>query len=268
MRKFIIGACAALFMITVPAGTRAQVVFFYKELPEMTIINENVEIEAFVDMVGGLVMNPVLNVKIKNKSDRTVYIDLGNTFISVNDESRSYYTPGSTSTTEGQSRGVGVNLGVISGALAGVNVGSTTSSSQTTTTFSQRVVAVPPMATKSLEKQQLIVAPIHQMGIYCDNNGLPRCYPEGRNIPRVPEGETWTFTASDDTVRFSAMVTCSFDESCAETFSVRCGYYVDRTACYKNWSLKAAMAYTEKGKPKLLKVFPEWDSWGPYFMLM
>ncbi len=272
MHKFIIGAIAALFVILSPAETRAQIAFFYKEWPDMALDNENVEIQTSVKLESQSYNGPILHVRIKNKSAETLYVDLGNTFITVNDESRCYYTPSSTSTTEGCAHGAGINLGLVS-------VGGGVSSSETTTTFAQRVLAIPPMSAKNLELQQLLVLPVPEMGIYCDiyesydNMVFPRCQSDAALYPRVPEGETWTFDPHDKTIRFSVMVTCSFEESCAETFTLRRGYYVHRTACYKNWpgikfwNPKNINTLSEKGRQKMLGLFPDWDSWGDFFLL-
>ncbi len=264
----LLAVCAALFMTLAPVEVGAQVFFFYKDWPEMTLDNENVELITYIENDGRF-YEACMNVRIRNKSDRTIYIDLGNTFLTVNDESRCYYTPSSTSVTEGKSSGVGVNLGL-------VNVGGGTSSAQTTTTFTQRVIALPPMSAKNLELKQLIVAPVPEMAIFCDifeNFISPRCQLDATQYPRVPEGQTWTFGPDDNTLRFSVMVACSFDESCAEPFTLRHGYYVDRTACYKNrlglkcWDAKIPCMLSEYGLKVLAEFFPEWDSWGDFFLL-
>ncbi len=272
MRKLLLCACAALLMLVAPAEVGAQVFFYYKDLPAMALDNESVGFQVSVKP-DSYSYAPTMHVRIKNKTERTLYIDLGNTFLTVNDDSRSYYVPSSTATTEGRVSGASVNLGL-------VNVGGGVSSSETTTVFSQRVLAVPPMSSKNLEVQHIIVSPIPEMAIYCNpsrvENGMviPRCQLDADRYPRVPEGETWTFGPDDEnTLTFSVMVTCSFEESCAETFTLRRGYYVDRTACYKDrpgmkfWDVKDPLTMTEKGRQMMSGVFPEWESWGDYFML-
>ncbi len=268
MKKFLFGAIAALFAVLTPADTQAQIAFFYKELPYTLACNENVEISVSFEynaahnkMMDAL--NPMLCLRVKNKSDKMLYIDLGNSFLTVNDEPRCYYTPSSTSTTEGRMSGAGVNLGLVS-------VGGGVSSSETTTTFSQRVVAVPPMSAKRLEPQQFLVAPIPAWGIhmYTASTGhdAPRCRLSGKEYQGVHKGQTQTFDPYDSLVRFSALVTCSFDEGCTETFSLHRSYYIDRLACYR--LLEQQDVYEgRKKRDKLLAVFPEWDSWGDFFLL-
>lgn len=271
MRGFILGTIAVLFVISVPFEAGAQVVFFYKEMPEMALDNENIEIQTSVKLkiVGYRSCGPYLHVRVRNKSDKTLYIDLGNCFISTNDESRCYYTPSSTAKTEGRSHGVGVNLGLVS-------VGGGTSSAETKTVFAQRLLAIPPMSAKNLESQQILFIPVPEMAVYCEvveDEVFPRCQIDAARYPRVPEGATWTFEPYEETIRFSVMATCSFDEKCAETFTLRRGFYVDRTACYKNrpgakfWDYDNPLVLMEKGRQRMLEAFPEWDSWGDYFVL-
>ncbi len=95
-----------------------------------------------------------LYVNVKNNTDRTIYIDLANTFLRRLSESYSLYTPESTSTTTGTSKGTSVNLGAFTGGLlSGVSVGSGSSKSSTTVTYAQRVVAIPPQSSRDLAPQ-------------------------------------------------------------------------------------------------------------------
>lgn len=103
--------------------------------------------------------------KLTNKTNKTIYIDLANCFSILNGEAESYYIPSATQVTRGNSTGVSVNAGAITGALGiggtigtlanGVNVGSGSSSATTNITYSQRVISVPPMSTKELESKPI-----------------------------------------------------------------------------------------------------------------
>lgn len=87
-----------------------------------------------------------LAVTLENKTTKTLYIDLGNSFLMRCGQAEPYYVPLSTSQTSGSSGGVGVNLGAVTSAVgiggalgtlaSGVNVGGGTSSSNTTVTYS------------------------------------------------------------------------------------------------------------------------------------
>lgn len=107
----------------------------------------------------------IMAVTLKNKTNKTVYIDLGTSFFVKSGEAIPYYTPSSTTTSSGSTSGAGVNMGAVTGALGvggalgtlagGVNVGGGSSSSTSTTTYSQRIVSIPPMATISLEPHEI-----------------------------------------------------------------------------------------------------------------
>ena len=81
--------------------------------------------------------NYALGVKVQNKTDHTIYIDLGNTFITRSGEAQAYYVPSSTVTSKGKTAGGSVNLGSVASAVGiggavgtlagGVNVGGSNS---------------------------------------------------------------------------------------------------------------------------------------------
>ena len=104
---------------------------------------------------------PTMRIKVTNKSDKIIFIDLGTSFLKKNDVASVIYTPTITSTMTGQTVEVGVNAGSIASAvgiggmvgtaLGGVNVGGSKGSSVTTTTYAQRFVAIPPQSAVLLE---------------------------------------------------------------------------------------------------------------------
>ena len=63
------------------------------------------------------VVNPAFCVTIKNKTNKTIYIDLGNTFFSRGGEAQPYYIPGETHQYKGGTTGASVNMGAVAGAL-------------------------------------------------------------------------------------------------------------------------------------------------------
>lgn len=110
------------------------------------------------------------DIYMKNKSDRTIYIDKGNCFRVINNEPYCYYDA-TEQTTIGRSgeRGVSVGLGSIAGAVGvggvvgqlanGVSVGGASSRSSSTTYVTQRVIAIPPHSSKKLcENKQIEIS--------------------------------------------------------------------------------------------------------------
>lgn len=107
--------------------------------------------------------NPAIQFSIKNKTNQTIYLDLANTFYVTMGQSVCYYIPSSTTTSNTSGSGASVNLGSITGALGvggvagtlanGVNVGGGSSNTTTSTTYSQRIIAIAPQSTTNLSAQ-------------------------------------------------------------------------------------------------------------------
>ena len=180
--------------------------------------------------------NPMLVLTVKNRTANTIYIDLGNTFFVRGENAVAYYIPSATSTASTSSSGVSVNAGAVTGALGiggavgqlanGVNVGGGSSSTTVNITYSQRVIAVPPMSSKPLDGQLLF----NTTGYFFDglNN---RFYDKGINYPEFyfkkqkgdpifEYGHVHTYSESASPVHFSIVLTYSNTEDCAQTKSI------------------------------------------------
>ena len=96
-------------------------------------------------------------IDLKNKTDKTIYIDRGNCFrIDQNGRSYCYYDPSSqTTVTDGSGGGISLGLGGIAGKL-GVGVSGGSGSSVATTYSLQRVLAISPHGTCSLSEEKWI----------------------------------------------------------------------------------------------------------------
>lgn len=110
-------------------------------------------------------MGSVLVVNLFNKTNKTIYIDLANSFL-INGDAHPYYIPTAMSTGLGSTTGGSINAGAVAGALgvsgpagqlaSGINVSGSNTSVSSTTMFSQRIVSIPPSASISLEHPQYI----------------------------------------------------------------------------------------------------------------
>lgn len=109
----------------------------------------------------GLGPYPTMRIKVTNKTNKIIFVDLGTSYLKKNDIATVIYTPTITSTMTGQSIGVGVNMGamvdavgiggMVGTALGGVNVGGNRGTSVTKTTYAQRFISVPPKSSVLLE---------------------------------------------------------------------------------------------------------------------
>ena len=100
-------------------------------------------------------------IEIENKTNRTIYIDMANTFwIDYNNKYKSYYDTEQISVSNGNSSGATVGLGGIAnvlgvGGVAGslansISVGGSSQNSVITTFSNERIKAIPPHATANL----------------------------------------------------------------------------------------------------------------------
>ena len=173
-------------------------------------------------------------VTIKNKTKNTIYLDLGNSFFVRGEQSEPYYIPTANSSTTGVSTGVGVNMGAVAGAMGvggavgkladGINVSKGSSQYNTTITYSQRVIAVPPMSSKNLEPKVFIPLTREHIDVsqYFGSNVIMATrsrYANGISYPHLQDfgrpinvGEVRDFQEGEVPVKIGAFVTYSFTE--------------------------------------------------------
>lgn len=185
----------------------------------------------FKDFATQFYANPGIKLRVKNKSDKTLYLDLGNTFIMRKGVATAYYVPSSTSTSNSSSSGIGVNLGAVAGAVGiggalgtlagGIGVGSNSTSGTVNTTYSQRLISVPPMSVKELDVQMMFT----NIEIYCDGFGIQGSL--NADFYLQPEfsfatkeggyyynGEIHNFSEETSPVKFGFFVSYSDEENC------------------------------------------------------
>lgn len=127
--------------------------------------NEDLEV-SFEMMIDNKLWEWVTGYRIylKNKTDRVIYVDLGNTFRIMNNGASKVYFDGTQVTqTKSGGTGVGVNLGAVAGVAGiggavgslanGVNVGGGRQTSTSQSFGSQRILAIPPMGKVELPPQ-------------------------------------------------------------------------------------------------------------------
>ncbi len=112
-------------------------------------------------------LSPALLVTISNKSNSTIYLDLGNTFFIRQGKPICYYVPSVTTSASSSTTGGSVNLGSVAGAMgigggakalaSGVNVGGGNTSTTGTTIFSQRIIAIPANTSYELGAEYILM---------------------------------------------------------------------------------------------------------------
>lgn len=183
-------------------------------------------------------------VIVKNNSERTLYLDLANSFyISVNGKSFSYYTPSTTTKTSSQQKGAGVNLGAITNALGingaagtlaqGVNIGGGTETGTSTTTYTQRIIAIAPNSTYYLGAQAVFSQWMTQLigGNIFQSEARPLLYDKNTNNGYIPTspikiGDCTRFEETNSIASSSVIVGYSYSEDAKDIIQLKATVYL------------------------------------------
>ena len=101
------------------------------------------------------------NVTIINKSDSTMYIDMGESYYVNNGIAQQLFDNSVTTNFSSGTQGATVNMGSVASAMGvggalgtlarGVNVGGSTTSGSSTQVFEERYISIPPMSRKQMK---------------------------------------------------------------------------------------------------------------------
>ena len=222
---------------------------------ESCLVNDEIEVFFGLSSIydgelwAGGTYNQAMIVKLKNKLTKTIYIDLGTSFFRRGDRATPYFIPSSTSTSTISTTGGSVNAGAIAGALGiggsvgklagGINVGGSSSSSSVSITYSQRVVAIPPMSTINLEPQ-LLFDDYGSAGMFRMNYDKKRTVLyfqfKRKDVEHYALGETHDFSEKISPLKFSTFITYSLTEDCTQTKSITSYLYLRRIVGVKRMS--------------------------------
>ena len=193
------------------------------------------------------------------KTKRTLYVDLGNSFFISMGQATCYYVPSSTTTTHGASSGGSVNLGAVTGALGiggvagtlanGINVGGGSTNSTTSTTYSQRVIAVPPMSSVNLPPQYFYGKEERTVtkGLKQDKYGeMYILFPKDSEKGLMRFGDRYSYTADNSPLQFSCVIAYSTEETCLSTKSITSNLYLrELIGTVANWDFSEIKISTE-----------------------
>lgn len=163
---------------SIMSNDEIEMTFVGKTIPDRPSLNKN-----------------VYYINLKNKTDKTIYIDKANCFMIMHDgKSFSYYNnTEQTTVTSGGEMGASMGLGSIAGVLGvsgplgqlanGIGIGGGSSHSVSTSYSQQRVIAIPPHGTINLTEDKWVKTKKGNML----NNG-----PEFKAIEKAEEFDfTW-----------------------------------------------------------------------------
>ena len=186
------------------------------------------------------ISNNFYAIRVTNRTDKIIYLDKGNCFFIHNSISVPYYVPQKTSEYEGSSTGLGVDLGSFSGGLlGGVSLGNSTSSGTTTTTYSQRIVSIPPHMSIDLQPMPLI--PIIKIGDDAHTyfglelsasswDGHTKI--EYKTMDEVSEGEERILPPMSE-YAFGSFITYAFDEQMTISYNLNMTFLMKKVIGYK-----------------------------------
>lgn len=189
--------------------------------------------------------NAAYKLSIRNRTNKTIFVDLANTFFMRGANAVAYYVPTATTSSSSSSTGASVNMGAVAGALGvggtvgklanGVNVGGGTTKGQSTTVFSQRYVSVAPMSTLTLQHVELF--PDGQNNAYNFGGKRYTMSSMGWTIPaglaclpitNVTVGGIKTYDENTSPITIGSLVTYSLTEDFAQTNTVQSKLYVQK----------------------------------------
>ena len=204
--------------------------------PNSVLSNEDIEI--FFKMP----YTCLYEIWIKNKTNKPIYIDLGNTFrVDSDNLYRRYYDQTETiSVSSGKTNGGTVNLGPLASSLGiggvagtianGVSVGGGNSYSATTTYSNERIVVVPPLASAPLCSWKAHTS-INAWISYGENLGwIDESMPETNKFfiryGDVNVGECKIFQYEDSPLKKEYSIRYSKDEQFNKYSTIQFGLYI------------------------------------------
>ena len=136
--------------------------------------------------------------------------------------------------------------GAISTLANGINVGGGSSNSTVSTTYSQRIISIPPKSTIDLAPQYLFGNEIKKIceGAYLELFSnmsyifIPKLY-FNKKAGRMLVGDHYKYTEDNSPIQFNFIMSYSYDDSCASTKTLSAYFYMrDLMGFYStNWSL-------------------------------
>ena len=214
---------------------------------------------------------PTMRIKVTNKTDKIIFIDLGTSYLKKNDIASVIYTPTITTTMTGQSIGAGVNLGniadavgiggMVGTALGGVTVGGNKGSSASTTTYAQRFLSVPPKSAIFLEDIP-ILTPGSEKALgdlfYFKEVGMgkqKRLWCLSNKFSDVESGKIKEYTEDNTLFTIGCYLNYSFSEDFKSSNGIETTYYVKKL-------IGSSMTTFPPGNSKEFKImdktFPQW----------
>lgn len=277
MKKIITFLVLTLAMTNVIQAKKANSVWYFLAKTNSSVTqDDNISVQygiytKYANTDYDLGPYPTMRIKVSNKSDKIVFIDLGTSYLKKNDVASVIYTPTITSTMTGQSVGIGVNAGsianavgiggIVGTALGGVNVGGSKGSSTTTTTYAPRFVSVPPKSSVLLEDVP-ILTPGSEKALgdlfYFKEMGKgsqKRLWCLSNKFTDVESGKINEYTEDNTLFTIGCYLNYSFTEDFKSSNGIETTYYVKMLV---GSSMTTFSSGNNKEFNVMDKTFPQW----------
>lgn len=186
-------------------------------------------------------------IYVSNKTDKTIYVDKGNSYATLNGTHSRMFTNQVTTSGTSSNRGIGVNLGAISPYLRGITVGGGSGTHNQTTTYEERILAIPPHSRWQVYAWSHPFALMAWKGNIKDNGSVGASFtPRSRYIEpgtgkkiKLTKGFTRTFDLETSPLRYKALIMYALSEDMkdAKEVSTDENYLKAMVAdSYKGWT--------------------------------
>lgn len=277
MKKLLSILFLAFITVNAINAKKANAVWYFLAKKQNTVLQDsNVNVQygiytKFANTDYNLGPYPTMRIKVTNKTDKIIFIDLGTSYLKKNDIASVIYTPTITTTMTGQSIGAGVNLGniadavgiggMVGTALGGVTIGGNKGSSASTTTYAQRFLSVPPKSAILLEDIPILTPGsekalgdlfyFKEMGM-----GKQKCiWCLSHKFSDVESGKIKEYTEDNTLFTIGCYLNYSFSEDFKSSNGIETTYYVKKL-------IGSSMTTFPPGNSKEFKImdktFPQW----------
>ncbi len=277
MKKLLSILFLAFITVNAINAKKANAVWYFLAKKQNTVSQDsNVNVQygiytKFANTDYNLGPYPTMRIKVTNKTDKIIFIDLGTSYLKKNDIASVIYTPTITTTMTGQSIGAGVNLGniadavgiggMVGTALGGVTIGGNKGSSASTTTYAQRFLSVPPKSAILLEDIPILTPGsekalgdlfyFKEMGM-----GKQKCiWCLSHKFSDVESGKIKEYTEDNTLFTIGCYLNYSFSEDFKSSNGIETTYYVKKL-------IGSSMTTFPPGNSKEFKImdktFPQW----------
>lgn len=171
-------------------------------------------------------LNETFRVNVKNKTRKTLYLNMGNTFFTQNGLSTVYYIPTASTTT---------SMSTSEGAPAGISAQNSKS-----VAYANSVVAVPPLSSVNIADQFLFAnVSIKGVSLNTDYTGpVAYSFPSFNFGSSFPEsGYVCNYKESESPIKFGFMLTYSDSEDFRNTASLVTNFYLGEVLFFKSTQL-------------------------------